>query len=98
MAKHLIHFLSFNYLLVIWAGTIFPHFYTLAPVYMTPRRPKGSHIQMKRILEYRDTVPFMGQIITVILLQNLKVSKIDTGDGQHYVSTPEIIGVQVKQV
>jgi hypothetical protein len=33
---------------------------------MTPKRPEGSHIQMKRILEYRDTVPLMGKIITVI--------------------------------
>jgi hypothetical protein len=48
---------------------------------------------MKRIQEY-----FYGKIITVIILQNLKVSKIDTGDSKHYVSTPEIIGVQVKQV
>ncbi len=65
---------------------------------MTPERPKDSHIQMKRILESRETVPLMGKIITVILLQKLKVSQIDTGDGKHYVSTPEIIGVQVKQV
>ncbi len=65
---------------------------------MTPKRPKGSHIQMKRIQESRDTVPFMGKIIIVIILQKLKVSQIDTGDGKHYVSTPEIIGVQVKQV
>jgi hypothetical protein len=40
----------------------------------------------------------MGKIIKVIIPQKLKVSKIDTGDGKHYVSTPEIIGVQAKQV
>jgi|688.fasta_scaffold1658177_1 hypothetical protein len=40
----------------------------------------------------------MGKIITVIILKKLKISKVDTGDGKHYVSTPEIIGVQVKQV